>query len=220
MVTYRGRSSPARHRKAADSTGGAAGNERLTAMTGAVLLVLLAVEGLTILSIHQLLTLHFFFGMLLIGPVLLKAGSTGYRFVRYYTHAEQYVRKGPPAILLRLLGPVVLATSTGVIGSGVALAITGPRPSLWLLAHKAFFIIWFGAMSIHVLWYAPRLPRILRSDSPQLRRAKVALAGAGRRWALLVMAVVAGVIIAVATYHLAGSWTTARTAPHLPAAGR
>ena len=49
--------------------GGAEGNERLTAMTGLVLLVLLAVEGFTILRLGRLLTLHFFLGMLLLGPV-------------------------------------------------------------------------------------------------------------------------------------------------------
>ena len=92
-----------------DRTGGATGNERLTAATGAVLLVLFAAEGFTILSIHQLITLHFFLGMLLIGPVLLKAGAVCYRFVRYYTGAAEYRRKGPPAPLLRVLGPVVLA---------------------------------------------------------------------------------------------------------------
>ena len=206
VAASRGSSSAARHRKKSDPAGGAAGNERLTAMTGAVLLVLLAVEGLTILRIHQFLTWHFFFGMLLIGPVLLKIGSTCYRFARYYAGSEPYVKKGPPAIVLRLLGPVVLATSVGVIGSGVALAIVGPGPSLWIFAHKAFFVLWFGAMSIHVLWYAPQLPRLLRSDSRQLSRATATLAGAGRRWLLLVMALLAGIVIAVATYHLAGSW--------------
>jgi hypothetical protein len=44
-------------------------------MTGAVLLVLLAVEGFTILRVGRLLTLHVFLGMLLLGPVALKAGS-------------------------------------------------------------------------------------------------------------------------------------------------
>ena len=76
---------PARHAPVParfDRTGGAEGNERLTAATGAVLLVLFAVEGFTILSIHQLITLHFFLGMLLIGPVALKAGSVCYRFAR------------------------------------------------------------------------------------------------------------------------------------------
>jgi hypothetical protein len=53
-----------------------AGNERLTAMTGAVLLVLFVAECLTLLNIGNLLTLHVFLGMLLLGPVGLKVGST------------------------------------------------------------------------------------------------------------------------------------------------
>jgi hypothetical protein len=196
-----------RHRRAApDKTGGAAGNEKLTAMTGSLLLLLLAVEGLTILRIHELLTVHFFVGMLLVGPVLLKMCSTGYRFVRYYAGSAPYVKKGPPAIVLRLLGPVLMATSVGVIGTGVVLAFTGPGYSLWLLAHKAFFIIWFGAMTIHVLWYAPQVPRILRGDSPHLEGARTVLAGAGMRWLLIFTALAIGLLTAVATYHTAGNW--------------
>jgi hypothetical protein len=106
---------------------GAEGNERLTAMSGAVLLVVLAVEGFTILRVGRLLTLHFFLGMLLLGPVALKAGSVIYRFVRYYTGSAPYQRKGPPALLLRLLGPVVILLTACVFGSGVMLAVTGPR---------------------------------------------------------------------------------------------
>ncbi|HEX9032429.1 MAG TPA: hypothetical protein VF834_11330 [Streptosporangiaceae bacterium] len=201
-----------RHRKVTrDSTGGAEGNEKLTAMTGAILLVLLAAEGVTILLKRELLTLHFFIGMLLVGPLLLKLGSTGYRFVRYYTHSEPYVRKGPPVLLLRLLGPVVIATSVGVLGSGIVLAFTGPGTSsltsLALLAHKAFFVLWFGAMSIHVLWYAPRLPRLLAAGSAGRDRIRFTLAGAGRRWLLLTAALAVGLIAALATYHLAGNWT-------------
>lgn len=204
------RTEPRHRRVPTDSTGRAEGNEKLTAMTGAILLVLLAAEGVTILLKRELLTLHFFIGMLLIGPVLLKLGSTGYRFARYYTHSEPYVRKGPPALLLRLLGPVVILTSVGVIGSGVVLALIGPAPSsllsLSLLAHKGFFVLWFGAMSIHVLWYAPRLPRLLAPGSPGRDRVRVTLAGAGRRWLLLVAALTVGLVAALATYHLAGSW--------------
>lgn len=207
-----------RHRKdAGDAGGGAEGNERLTAMTGAVLLVLLAAEGLTIAAKRQLLTLHFFIGMLLIGPVLLKLASTGYRFVRYYTGSPAYVRKGPPVLLLRLLGPVVILTSAGVIGSGVMLAFIGPGPSQWLslalFAHKAFFVLWFGAMAIHVLWYAPRLPRLLTAKRPGdggagSIRLHAVLAGAGRRWLALTVALGLGLVIALATYHLAGPWNS------------
>ena len=77
-------------------------------MTGAVLLILLAVECYTILRIGPLLTLHLFLGMLLLGPVALKAGSVIYRFVRYYTGSAPYRRKGPPALLLRLIGPIIM----------------------------------------------------------------------------------------------------------------
>ncbi len=45
-------------------------------MTGAILLVLFIAECLTLLSMGNLLTLHVFIGMLLIGPVGLKTGST------------------------------------------------------------------------------------------------------------------------------------------------
>ena len=196
-----------RRRNQLDTAGGASGNERLTAMTGAVLLLLLAAEGVTIVFKRELLTLHFFIGMLLVGPVLLKIGSTGYRFVSYYAGSAPYVRRGPPALLLRLLGPIVIATSAGVIGSGIALAITGPRAPQWILIHKATFILWFGAMSVHVLWYAPQLPKLLRAGSPARDRVSTILAGAGRRWLLLASALAVGLVVATTTYHLAGSWT-------------
>src|SRR5436853_3579361 len=86
------------------------GNERLTAPTGAVLLALLPVIGLTIIQLGPLLWLHLFAGMLLIGPVALKLGSTGYRFVRYYTGSPSYRLKGPPPAPLRLIAPLVVAS--------------------------------------------------------------------------------------------------------------
>lgn len=201
-------------------TGGAEGNERLTALTGAVLLVLLAVEGLTILQLGRLLTVHFFVGMLLLGPVALKAGSVIYRFARYYTGHAPYRRKGPPAPLLRLLGPVIIALTAGVFGSGVMLAVSGPRPGPWLFLHKASFVLWFCAMAIHVLAYLPRLPRLLaaeargtapaRSGGPGGGRHAYRLAqvvgGRGTRLALLGAALLAGLVIALLTVHLEGQW--------------
>jgi hypothetical protein len=173
-------------------------------MTGAVLLVLLAAEGFTILSLGQLLTPHFFIGMLLLGPVALKAGSTIYRFIRYYAGSAPYRRKGPPAPLLRLLGPVIIASTAVVFGTGIALAVTGPggrQP--WLFLHKASFVIWFCAVTIHVLAYLPRLPRLLASEA---RGTPAALGGRGLRLALLVASLVAGLVIAMLTVHLAMPW--------------
>ena len=115
-----------------DRTGGVAGNERLTAWTGVVLLIGFAVEGITVLRIGQLLTLHFLVGLLLIGPVILKVASTGYRITRYYAGSAPYVRRGPPAPYLRLLGPLVIATSVAVLGTGLTLGIVGPDNGPWL----------------------------------------------------------------------------------------
>jgi hypothetical protein len=71
----------------------------------------------------------------LVPPVLLKIGSTGYRFGRYYLGSSAYGRKGPPPPVLRLLGPVVVASTLGVLDSGTALMFvgTGLRQGVLLL---------------------------------------------------------------------------------------
>ena len=206
--------------------GGTEGNERLTAMTGAVLLILLAVEGYTILRIGHLLTLHVFLGMLLLGPVTLKAASVIYRFARYYTGSEPYRRKGPPAPLLRLIGPVIVLLTACVFGSGIMLAVTGPSyqgPGGWLLVHRLSFIGWLCVMTIHVLTYVWRVPGLLAAEARGIsleegktgghagggrhgRRAMEVLGGRGTRLALLSASLLAGLVIALLTVHLVGKW--------------
>jgi hypothetical protein len=198
---------------------GAEGNERLTAMTGSVLLVLLLVECYTILRIGRLLTLHVFLGMLLLGPVTLKAGSVLYRFARYYTGSGPYRRKGPPALLLRFIGPVIMLLTACVFGSGIMLAVTGPSysggVSEWLTIHRISFIAWAFFITIHVLAHVWRLPRLLaaeaRGTAPEgqtgpARRAMQVLGGRGPRLALLLASLLAGLVIALLTVHLAGNW--------------
>ena len=214
------RSLPARR------SGGAEGNERLTATTGAVLLILLAVEGYTILRLGPLLTLHVFLGMLLLGPVTLKAASVLYRFVRYYTGSEPYRRKGPPQPLMRVLGPIIVLLTACVFGSGIMLAVTGPGDTAsggWLTLHEVSFVAWFCAMTVHVLAYVWRLPRLLAAEArgislPQgeagddagagrhARRAMEVLGGRGTRLALLIASLLGGLLIALLTVHLAGKW--------------
>src|SRR5579871_1600430 len=77
------------------------GNARLTGSLGALLFVLFAVEGLTILAhVGHVLSTHVFVGMLLAAPVAVKVASTGYRIVRYYRGDPDYVHRGPPPWLL------------------------------------------------------------------------------------------------------------------------
>ena len=53
------------------------GKRGLTTIAGALLIVLLAVIGITIIRIGQLLWLHLFVGLLLLGPIAVKMASTG-----------------------------------------------------------------------------------------------------------------------------------------------
>jgi len=102
--------------------GGSSGNEHLTAIVATLLLVLLAVEGATILRIRELLTVHAFVGMLLLPVIALKLASTGWRMLRYYRRGEEYVRRGPPHVLLRaFVAPVVAVSTLVLFGTGVAL---------------------------------------------------------------------------------------------------
>jgi hypothetical protein len=151
------------------TAGGTTGNERLTAATGIVLLVLLAGLGITILRIRPLLSVHMFLGVLLIPPIALKLASTGYRFIRYYTSNPRYRRKGPPPAIQRLIAPIVVASTVVVFASGVALLVVGPSSrGLLLPIHRASFIIWLAFTAIHVLGHLPDLPRALqaRYESP------------------------------------------------------
>jgi hypothetical protein len=178
-------------------------NARLTALTGAVLLVLLAVEGLTLLSLQTFISWHIVVGMLLVPVVALKVASTGYRFVRYYTRHEAYVRAGPPPVALRLLGPVLVFATTGLFATGVALAVLGPGTPFVLPLHKASFAVWLGAMAIHVLAHLPRMAGLVRDDV----RAAPNEAAPRLRFAAVGLAVAAGAILAVATLPLVPAWT-------------
>jgi hypothetical protein len=77
----------------------------------AFLVVLFALEFLTLLDLRDLLSVHMIAGLILIPPVLLKLGSTGYRFARYYTRSPAYREKGPPFLPLRLMAPVLVASA-------------------------------------------------------------------------------------------------------------
>jgi hypothetical protein len=179
-------------------------NARLTGGAAAVLLVLLAIEGVTVLRVRGLLSWHVFIGMVLVPPVLLKIGSTSWRFVRYYGGAPAYRRKGPPPALLRLLGPVVVILTLVLFASGIGL-ILGPhslRHSL-LFFHKASFVLWFGAMTVHVLGHLLDTARLAPRDWARRTRSDVAGATA-RQWALaasLVVGAVLGVLMLAPTAH-------------------
>lgn len=197
--------------------GGTTGNERLTSATGAVLIAVLAIIGLTIVALGQLLWVHLFVGMLLLGPVALKLASTGYRFFRYYSANPRYKRKGPPALALRLIAPIVVLTTIVVLASGVALLFVGPGSRDTLLPiHKVSFIVWVAFMAVHVLAHLPTVLHSLNADYVQpARRERTAgwsndMNGRAGRVLSLASSLVLGLALAILVIPEFGPWLAAR----------
>lgn len=200
-----------RHDPATPTSGGPAGNARLTAWTGLVLLAAFAVETLTLVSLRELLTVHLFVGAFLVPLSLVKTATTGWRILRYYGGDRHYRAAGPPPLLLRLLGPLVVVTALAVLGSGLALVAVGDS-GRWqsfasvggfavtpLLVHKATFVLWLGATGLHVL--ARTIPAL------QLAAGRVSagsVPGGLARMLVIGATLAAGVVAGVLLVHLGG----------------
>jgi hypothetical protein len=203
-----------RHDPVAPRSGGPAGNARLTAWTGLLLLGLSLAELVTLLDVGTLISWHIVIGTLLIPPALLKTASTGWRVVRYYRRDPAYREAGPPPLILRILGPAVVASTLGLLTSGLVLVVIGPQPSRhvivsalgqsvdWITLHQVLFIAWAVTTGLHVLARtvpALRLAFVRSATEPRVD-------GAGRRAAALVIVVVLSGISAAVVLTSAGSW--------------
>lgn len=185
---------------------GVEANARLTASTAVALFLLLAAEGVTVLRVRSLLTPHVFIGVLLFPPVLLKIGSTLYRFLRYYLGSPAYRRKGPPPALLRVLGPAVVTLTIAVLGTGTALLYAGAAWHQRLLtAHKLSFVAWFVVMTVHVLGHLPETARLGVTD----------WMGRARRWGPGTNIRRAAVLASVAAGIAAGALVVGQTSAYL-----
>jgi hypothetical protein len=205
METYAGTRGPVaveRHRR--DRLGGTEGNEALTVAAAVALTLLLAAEGITLLKMDSLLSVHMIIGLVLIPPVLLKIGSTGYRFARYYTHSRPYVDKGAPPMALRLLAPVLVLTTVGIFVTGALLLSLGHKSDQLLFLHKASFIVWAGAFGIHFLWHLPHMVRSLPDYRSGARTRQVP--GSGLRGVLVAASLGAGVALAISLAGAISGW--------------
>ena len=179
------------------------GNTRLTASTGVILLALLAIEGVTLVALRPLLSVHVFVGMLLIPPIGLKLASTGYRFARYYTGSRAYVLAGPPRAADANARAVRHRRHTGALRLRRRDARARPGPRLGRRTAQ-------GQLR--------RLARGHRRARPRPRAARArprrgGLAGRPRRrkgsrlrQGAVAAALVAGLVLAIATVQYAAPW--------------
>jgi hypothetical protein len=182
--------------------GGVSGNELLTMSIAGILVVLLAAEFLTLLDLRDLLSVHMILGLILIPPVLLKLGSTGYRFARYYTRSPAYREKGPPFLPLRLMAPVLVASALTMFITGVWLLVIGHQSDQVLFFHKVSVIAFAAVFAIHLLAYGLRTIRTLKRAWHQQPR----LPGGGLRSTLVASSLGAGVALAIVLSDLISDW--------------
>ncbi len=202
-----------RHDPVLPRTGGPAGNAALTAWTGLVLLVLSAAEVLTLVDVRGLISWHVAVGALLVPPALMKTATTGWRVLRYYLGHAPYVEAGPPPMVLRLLGPLVVVSTLGLLGSGILLVLLGQDTSQqnivtalglgvsWVSVHQGFFAVWCVATGLHLLGRI--VPALRISFGPE---RVTRLPGTWVRAALVVACAVLAVALAVTLVHADGSW--------------
>ena len=151
-----------------------AGNQRLTALAGAMLYVLSVAIVVTVLDISGLLAEHYLVGFLLIPPVALKLGSTGYRFLRYYAGSPPYRLARPPPLLLRfLIAPLLVASTVAVFVTGLELWLFGLRyGEAWMTAHTLSAIVMMLAVTAHVVPHLRRsIEAAAQAASPPPRTA-------------------------------------------------
>jgi hypothetical protein len=196
-------------------TGGAAGNARLTAWLGLLLLVLFLAELFTVLDVTWLISWHIAIGVLLIPPSLAKTATTGWRLARYYTRSSAYVAAGPPPLLLRILGPLVVLGTLGVLGTGVLVGLLGPSsafqpllhvPGLAISAltlHQASVFAWAATTGLHVLARVVPAAHLARPTSPSVP-------GNGPRVAVLAATAVIAAALAVLGLTVGSDWTRGR----------
>jgi hypothetical protein len=193
-------------------TGGPAGNARLTAWLGLTLLVVFAAEGITLIGVGRLMTWHVLIGALLVPLTVAKTATTGWRIARYYLGSPDYRQAGPPPLLLRLLGPLVILTALAVLGTGLALIPLGDASFNNVVTvggfgvsavtlHQAAFVAWLAVTTVHVL---TRTIPALRSASGATPGATVP--GGAARAVVLAATGLVGLAVGLVVVHFAGDW--------------
>lgn len=193
-------------------------NARLTGTTGLVLAILFFAEGLTIPLITRLVSWHIVIGLALIPPILVKMGSTLWKFSRYYLGDPRFRRAGPPHPFLRVLGPLVMISTVILMVSGVALWLSGRHIGTLFRIHQLTFVAWFIFVVLHVGAHFLRAVRLAASDSRDAHGERKARRPARVRRGLVAASLLAGLGLGVLGLRVSTTWTRPPTAVRVPRA--
>ncbi|WP_436664385.1 hypothetical protein ACOALA_10305 [Alicyclobacillus acidoterrestris] len=180
-------------------------NERLTALAGGVLFVVIAAQLVITANLRALISIHIFVGVLLCGPLIVKLCSTAYRFVQYYTHSPSFAQKEAPNIWLRVLAPFLVVVTLMVFVSGFALAIVGPSHiGVILDIHAACVALWLPLLAVHVYAHIRKASHWIASDWNNQDQAS----GFGRsaRFSINIFGLILGALGAIAMIPVSAPW--------------
>ncbi|HET7420809.1 MAG TPA: hypothetical protein VFL27_10550 [Candidatus Dormibacteraeota bacterium] len=178
-------------------------NRRLTAIAGIVLYALLVAIAVTVVDIRRFLIEHYLVGFLLIPPVMLKLGSTGYRLLRYYSGSRPFrIAGAPPPILRFLVAPVLVVSTAAVFVTGLELWFFGLEfGSLWVSLHTLSALVMLAAVAAHLLAHTRLSAQAFASEVVARRREDRSPRS------IVVAALVFGAALAVASLLYASPFT-------------
>ena len=105
-------------------------------------------------------------------------------------------------------GPIVVLTTIAVLGTGIA-GLAAGHAVRWLIdLHKASFILWFVAMTVHVLGHILDTPALAIADYRSTPGAEL-VSGTWLRRLATVATLVTGIVLAVVVIN--SGWMTTWT---------
>ena len=140
---------------------------RFSALFGITLLVIFMAEIMTVPFIAGAVGVHIVIGLIAVPLVLGKLAISTYRFTRFYAGDTEFVEAGPPWLPMRLIAPLLVATTVLVIGSGIEIVVAGPSSfsdTFLGAAHTLLSLIWFFLLGLHALAYYLRSYHSARKD--------------------------------------------------------
>lgn len=113
------------------------------------------------------MTAHYVLGLLVVPPVVLKLGSTGYRVLRNYTGSAAFRLAGPPPVVLRFItGPILVVATVATLVTGIELWLVGLRyGSGWTTAHTFSAAVMLVAVTVHLVGHTRMSGRALKDDA-------------------------------------------------------
>ena len=174
-----------------------------------MLFVLILAELVTTTNLRRLESEHIFLGILLAGPLVVKLCSTGYRFFRYYTKSPEFVKSGPPNIVLRVLAPFLVVITILVFISGFGLVFGGGiNEELFLEIHAVSVSLWLPLLAVHIYAYIRKAAGQIAYDWSS--KSKYRVPGREGRLGLnitaLILSGIAGIILTPWRFGRPGHW--------------